>query len=66
MANTSKPWLKNYPKGIPENINQETYTSLIEMFEDTFEKYKDLPAFDCMGKSLSFNQINRESRNFAA
>ncbi len=66
MANTSKPWLKNYPKGIPENINPETYTSLIEMFEDTFEKYKDLPAFDCMGKSLSFNQINRESRNFAA
>lgn len=66
MASASKPWLKNYPDGIPEFINPDTYNSLIEMFEDTFVKYKDQPAFDCMGKSLSFDQINRYSRNFAS
>jgi len=66
MASASKPWLKNYPAGIPEFINPDTYNSLIEMFEDTFVKYKDQPAFDCMGKSLSFDQINRYSRNFAS
>ena len=42
---TERPWLKNYPSGIPANINAEKYGSLVEMFDTVFTKYKDMPAF---------------------
>ena len=66
MSAAARPWLKHYMKEIPAEINADKYESLIEMFEETFEKYHDLPAFDCMGKNLKFSEINRDSRNFAA
>ncbi|MEZ4949025.1 MAG: AMP-binding protein [Saprospiraceae bacterium] len=61
-----RPWLKNYPNGVPANINPEQYPTLIAMFEETFKKYKQLPAFTCMGKTLSFEQLDKLSRDFGA
>ncbi len=62
----SRPWLKNYPGGVPANINPDQYESLLDMFEETFKKYKNLPAFTCMGKTLTFKAIDTASKNFAA
>lgn len=64
--NDSRPWLKNYPGGVPANINPDQYESLLDMFEETFQKYKNLPAFTCMGKTLTFKTIDTASKNFAA
>lgn len=64
--NDSRPWLKNYPGGVPANINPDQYESLLDMFEETFQKYKNLPAFTCMGKTLTFKTIDIASKNFAA
>jgi long-chain acyl-CoA synthetase len=61
-----RPWLSNYPAGIPANINADEYPRLIDMVEETFQKYKDLPAFTCMGKTLTFGQVDLQSRQFAA
>lgn len=61
-----RPWLKNYPSGVPANINPNEYQNLVEMFEETFEKYRKLPAFQCMGKSITFDQLDNMSKQFGA
>lgn len=61
-----KRWLKNYPSGVPANINADKYECLLEMFDEVFEQYTNKPAFSCMGKTLIFKDIDTHSRHFAA
>ncbi len=61
-----KPWLQHYPAGMPANIAPEQYPRLLDMLEDCFQKYSDLPAFVFMGKTLTFSEIDRLSRDFGA
>ncbi len=61
-----RPWLKNYPIGIPANIDDEAYPTLISMFEEAFSKYKKVKAFACMGKDITYDQLDKSSKNFAA
>lgn len=58
--------MKNYPVGVPANIDPDKYPSLVAFFDEVFVKYKDLPAFYCMGKSLSFGKMDQMSRKFGA
>lgn len=62
----NRPWLKNYPNGVPANINPDQYSCLIELFEETFEKYRKQVAFTCMGKDLTFDQLDKKSKQFGA
>jgi long-chain acyl-CoA synthetase len=64
--NEERPWLKHYPKGVPANIDPDAYPNLVAMLEETFEKYRKLPAFACMGKSMTFDEIDKLSRQFGA
>lgn len=66
MTTEQRPWLKNYPNGIPANIDINTFSTLVEMLEVSFEKYKNLPAFSCMGKTLTYGEIDKMSDNFAS
>jgi len=61
-----RPWLKNYPSGIPVNINVEEYNTLLDFFNDCFSKFRSKPAFYCMGKSLSYDDIDKMSTQFGA
>jgi long-chain acyl-CoA synthetase len=61
-----KPWLNNYPKGVPANIDPDAYPNLLAMLEGTFVKYSDLPAFHFMGKALTFSEVGNYSTQFAA
>ncbi len=60
-----KIWLKNYPKGIPENIHVE-FSSLRDAIEHSFNKYSDLKAYTCMGVSLTYKQVDQLSAQFAS
>lgn len=62
----SRPWLKNYPAGIPANINPDTYPSLREFAEESFKKYAKLKAFTIMGKSITYKELDEKSSAFAA
>lgn len=62
----NRPWLKNYPPGIPAEINADQYHNLWQMIEETLHKYSSLTAFSCMGKSLTFAEINQKSLAMAA
>lgn len=61
-----RPWLKNYPNGVPANIDADSYKDLLEFFEETFKKFKNQTAFICMDKSISFEAIDKMSTRFAA
>ncbi len=65
MSDT-KPWLKNYPKGVPSQINPDAYNSLIELMEEGFANFSHLAAYSNMGKELTYADIDEQSRNFAA
>ncbi|MBK8705546.1 MAG: AMP-binding protein [Saprospiraceae bacterium] len=62
----SRPWLKNYPNGVPANINPDAYPTLVAMLEEAFGKYGSKPAFSCMGKTITFAELDTMSRAFGA
>ncbi len=59
-------WLKHYPKGVPYEINPDRYTSLLELMDEAFRKFADLPAYANMGKHLTFRELDALSRQFGA
>lgn len=61
-----KPWLKEYPAGVPANVESDKYESLNEFIDHALKTYKKRKAFSCMGKELSYQQIDEHSRDFGA
>ena len=61
-----KIWLSNYPKGIPAEIDPNAFGSLRDMLQQSCLRYASLPAFSNMGSSISFDELDRTSRDFAA
>jgi long-chain acyl-CoA synthetase len=61
-----KIWTAAYPKGAPTEINPDRFSSIPELLEDCLNKYSDRPAYHNLGVTLSFRDIDRLSRNFAA
>ena len=60
------PWFKNYPKGVSVEIDPDIYVSLVDMMEEAFSKYNDLVAYENMGKTLTYEEVDRLSADFAA
>lgn len=61
-----RPWLKNYPKGVPANIDADKYSTVVEMLEGCFKQYKNNVAFSNMGKDLTYGQLDELSKKFGA
>jgi long-chain acyl-CoA synthetase len=59
-------WLKSYPPGVPADIDPKQYRSLTELFDSSIAKYRDRPAFHSMGKHISFDELDKRSREFGA
>jgi long-chain acyl-CoA synthetase len=64
--NPSRPWLNEYPNGVPSEINPDGYSSLKDILNQSCTKFGDRAAFSCMGKSLSFRVLDTAARNLAA
>ena len=61
-----KVWLKAYPAGIPPTIDVTEYASVREVFEEACRKFASRPAFTCMGKTLTFAELDALSAAFGA
>ncbi len=61
-----KIWLKSYPPGMPAEITWNQYKSIGALFEESCRKFAAKPAFHCMGKTISFGELDKLSRDFAA
>jgi long-chain acyl-CoA synthetase len=61
-----KIWLKSYPAGVPAEIDVNAYASLVDVLDESVRLYGDHTAFICMGKAISYTQLDHMSRDFAA
>jgi long-chain acyl-CoA synthetase len=60
-----KIWLKNYPQGVPAEIDPNAYSSILQVLDESFAKYASRPAYYCMGGKLTFADVDRGSRQIA-
>ncbi|HTN28149.1 MAG TPA: long-chain-fatty-acid--CoA ligase [Burkholderiales bacterium] len=61
-----KIWLKSYPQGVPAEVAVNAYRSVPHLFDENIKKYRGRPAYICMGKTISFDDVDRLSRSFGA
>jgi long-chain acyl-CoA synthetase len=61
-----KLWLKQYPAGVPAEIDVDRYASVKQIFEEHCKKYAQLPAFINMGVSMSYGELDTQSAKFGA
>src|ERR1700754_424643 len=59
-------WLKQYPPGVPADIDATQYSSLVELLEESFAKFADRKAFICMDKSISYRDLDQMSMALGA
>ena len=59
-------WLKQYPAGVPADIDVGQYSSLVELLEESFKKFADRKAFICMEKSISYRDLDQMSAALGA
>ncbi|MDH4258699.1 MAG: AMP-binding protein [Gammaproteobacteria bacterium] len=64
--NETAYWLKDYPPGVPAEIDPDSVRSLKQVFEDACSKYAAKPALSNMGRTLSYAELGEHSRRFAA
>lgn len=60
------PWIKNYPEGIPAEIHLYDHHSLVDLFEKSCKQFADRVAFENMGATLTYAEVDKLSLHFAA
>ncbi|HYG01293.1 MAG TPA: AMP-binding protein [Chryseosolibacter sp.] len=60
------PWFKSYPAGIPNEVKLYEYNSVTEIFDESCKKFHDKVAFENMGVTMTYAEVDELSRNFAA
>lgn len=60
------PWFKKYPAGIPHEIGALKFGSLVELYETASKKYSDTIAYENLGGTLTYRQVDQLSTDFAA
>jgi len=63
---SSKPWLKNYPEGVPYEIAPLEHTSLTDLIDQCFDRFGERKAIEAMGKFFSYREIDKLSTDFAS
>ncbi|CAD6556950.1 long-chain fatty acid--CoA ligase [Paraburkholderia sabiae] len=61
-----KVWLESYPPGVPKEIDPTQYESVTAMLEESFRENRAKPAFACMGKQISYGELDSLSTRLAA
>jgi len=59
-------WLKNYPKGVPAEVDPSQYSSLVALIDEAFSKYGARKAYDSLGKTITFGEVDALSKAFGA
>lgn len=58
--------MNNYDPRVPAEINPDKYSSIVDIFEQSIEKYAANTSYINMGKSITFAELDNKSRDFAA
>jgi len=63
---SDRPWTSSYPEGVFETIDADRYSSLAELFAESKTKFGSRPAYENMGKVITFDQLATYSDQFAS
>jgi len=61
-----KVWLKRYPEKVPAEIDYGSYNSLNDIFDESVQKHAENPAYVNMGCTMTYGEVEEQSRAFAA
>ncbi|WP_295762385.1 long-chain fatty acid--CoA ligase [Undibacterium sp.] len=61
-----KFWLKSYPEGVPAEIDVTQYKSLVQLLEESFQKFAARNAYVCMDKFLTYGELDTLSKKIGA
>ncbi|MGH8124755.1 MAG: AMP-binding protein [Rhodanobacteraceae bacterium] len=61
-----RPWLANYPLGVPAEIDTSAYASIVAMFEEACSRHPQRPAYSSFGVAVTWTELDRASQQFAA
>ena len=61
-----RPWISSYPPGVAADIDFGDYASIRDILETACARYADLPAFTCMGATITYRELDRLSTDFAS
>ena len=64
--NLDRPWLASYPAGVPHQIDPDEFASIVAVLQSSLEKYRDRPAFSNMGRTITYAEVDKYSKQFAA
>lgn len=62
---TNFPWHKHYPASVDKEVNFEAYSSIVDLFDESVRKFGSSVAFECMGKTMSYLELEKLSAQFA-
>jgi long-chain acyl-CoA synthetase len=60
------PWFGEYPLGVPREIDPRAYASLADLLEHSCERFREQPAYTCMGETLDYDELDRRTQDFAS
>ena len=58
----TKPWIDNYPPGVPAEVNTTDCPTLAELLEDSFRRFARRDAADCMDTRLKYRDVDEMSQ----
>ncbi|MTV38778.1 long-chain-fatty-acid--CoA ligase [Duganella radicis] len=61
-----KIWLKSYPPGMQTEVDTSQYRSLVQLLEESFQKYANRNAYVCMDKFLTYAEVDAYSKRLGA
>ena len=62
----SRPWLDQYPAGVPATVDVSRYTSLNQLLEESFKQNAKRPFSVCMERWMHYAQLDELSRRLGA
>jgi len=59
-------WLKSYPEGVDAEVRYDEYRSVGDLFDKCVARFRDRPAYSSLGKSITYGELDKLSRDFGA
>ena len=66
VKNPVKPWLASYPSNMPAELGPLPADSIGDLIVAACKQYAGRPAYTCMGKTLTYAELERHSAAFGA
>ena len=60
------PWYAHYPEGVARTINPDKHKSIVDLLDTAVAKFGDHIAFENMGKTITYDEVDRYAVQFAA